>query len=156
MSNIDPNSEHTTEVRTTYGANGSQTTEIRRVEVRSSNSGWWVAGGVSVAAIVAVAAFLLTQPAPNTASDQAASIAAEQGRTQGLAEGAQAAAVNQANAQAATQSAQIAAQGEADRAAASRQAAEAAADRSARNANGSGRDASDTVDAPPANPPPSN
>ncbi len=150
MSANDQNETRTTEVRTTYET-APPVTEVRRVEVRSSNAGWWVAMAVAVVAVAAVGFVLVNQPSTPPTADQLTS-ASQQGRTQGFVEGAQAA--GQVNAQAA-QSSQLAAQNEADRAAANRQAAEAAASRAA-NASDAGRDASDSGRAQPANPPPSN
>ncbi len=150
MSANDPIETRTTEVRTTYEPT-PPVTEVRRVEVRSSNAGWWVATAVAVVAVAAVGFVLVNQPSTPPAADQL-NAASQQGRTQGYVEGSQAA--GQGNAQAA-QSSQLAAQNEADRAAANRQAAEAAASRAA-NAADTGRDASETGSAQPVNPPPPN
>lgn len=148
---IDPFDPDVTEVRTTYDSVGAPVTEVRRTRVRTPSAGWWVAGLVAVVAIFALV-WLLARPAGPTAADQAAVAdravvnAADQGRAEGIAEGAQsaqtaaalaqgnAAAMSQNSAQAAIQASQNNLQIEADRAAAARAQAERAANQAAASA----------------------
>jgi len=158
MSDLDPETERTTEIRTTEA--GPTTTEVRRSEGRTggNSAAWWVAGLVAVVAIIAIA-FMVTQPNPNAAlTDAQIAASAQQAQAQAAADAAQQSLANaQANAalnaQAANQVAQSALRGEADRAAQARADAEAAANRAARSADSSASSASATVPLAPEDAP---
>lgn len=163
MSDIDPLTPGTTEVRTPYDSAGAPMSQVRRTEVRSSPVGWWIAGLVTLVAIVALL-YVVTRPAAQDAQVQASVAAADQARVQGEAEGAlsaqdaqtaaavaqaNGAALAQSNAQSAMQASQSALQAEADRAAAARAQAERAADQAAASA-ARARNASASVPPSPA------
>ncbi|HZK99529.1 MAG TPA: hypothetical protein VFC47_06485 [Caulobacteraceae bacterium] len=148
MDYTDPDTPRTIEVHTEYDPVRGTTTQVRRTDIRSNAAAWWVAGLVTVVAIIAIA-FMVTRPTVSTAGDQAIAAAADQGRAQGAAESAQnAATLAQTNAQASLRNSQATLRNDADRAAAARQRAEATADQAATNADAAGRDSAATTPGP--------